>query len=477
MLKIKNLNDLKSYCKTFRKPIIGIGIHGFNRLGIKDFYPNYQMICVSQGRDFKYLNKDTKSLVLGSLPRSEKRNALGILRSPRARPYINKFKKPYFFVYKPTKRVAQLCKKNGWKLIGQPALHYGASEPIKLENKLFFRQILEQAGIPKIPGEIISLSNLDWHVLARRYGKFVIQEPHRGGGKGTFFIFKKSDLARTTKKLLEIYEDIEVLVAKFIKGSSPSLTACITRHGIFSTNLQLQVLDIPEVRELTGSGMFCGHDWSSSRFQPSVNKKASNYALKIGRELKRLGYRGIFGLDMMVEQSTSQVYVLEYNPRLLGSMPTLTMVQLQNQEVPIVALHILEFLDVDYRVDFKKVDQLMKQPKIGAQLILSNKFGRPVKNQRSLEAGVYILRQGRLCFCRPGYRIKDLKTQEEFLLVDDVPYKNTRFTKRNERVLRLLTLRPILDRRTGGLNNWARRVVRKIYQELKFKPCGPRFES
>jgi len=57
-----------------------------------------------------------------------------------------------------------------------------------------------------------------------------------------------------------------------------------------------------------------------------------------------MGYKGIFGLDFVLDEKTNKLYIIECNPRLLGSFPTLNMVQLLNNEPLILAFHILEFL-------------------------------------------------------------------------------------------------------------------------------------
>src|SRR5256886_5243806 len=73
----------------------------------------------------------------------------------------------------------------------------------------------------------------------------------------------------------------------------------------------------------------------------AVYPEIKQYALGIGQRLQELGYRGIFGLDCLVDPS-GRVYVLEINPRLTGLTPLLTMLYRENQDIPFYLLHILE---------------------------------------------------------------------------------------------------------------------------------------
>lgn len=464
MSKIKNLKDLKAYFRKLNKPIIGVGLNAFNRLGIEDIYPQYEIICFKKRRDFSLIAKDIKSSSIAGNTRGARKNSLGVIKHQDIKNYLNQLKDPFLLFYKDTKNKEIVCRRNNWNIIGQAT---------DLEDKTVFRKIMEKCGLPYIPGEIVSADNLDWLKLKQKYGKFVIQIPSKGGGKGTFFIFSQADFSRAKKnfkRLLKEKDGNQLVATKFIKGYAPSITCCITRQGVLYTNPQLQVIDIPEVIKLRGRGMFCGHDWTASCFSNKVARQIYDCAEKLGSYFKKKGYKGIFGLDFIVDKKTEQVYLLECNARLLGSMPTLTMIQLQNQEIPLLALHVLEFLKVKYKLAFSKVNKLIKKPKTGSQLILFNKYGQFMKNKRSLKPGAYILKNRKLVFMRPGYQMRDIKSQNEFLLADGLPYAGTIF-RPNARIMRLLSMRSILDKRTYQLQEWARRAVGCIYKELKMVPA------
>jgi len=477
---IKDLETLKKFFDSIKTPIFGVGVYAFNRLGLENIVPNYQILSLRYSLETKLIEKDIKILSLekgmGTKHLREPRNATTVLKHEKTKKYLRQFKKPALMVYKPFKKMEKICQENGWQLMANPS-HFGKE---LFENKIKFRKILEEIEVAVPPGKITSVDKLHYGHLMNRYGlPFVVQHPTRGGGKGTFFINNQMDFEQAFKKLstpLEEYEEskkdtppTEVIVSQFIQGSSPSITGCLTKYGILSTNLQHQILDIPQLyNPEKGSGLFCGHDWTNSRFPEEISQQAYQYVERVGQYFKKYNYQGIFGLDFVLDEKTNQLYVTECNPRLLGSLPTINMVQLINNEIPILACHVLEFLNVDYQIDIEEVNKLMRQEKIGAQMILHNLSGRWARNYQQIKAGVYKLKNNKLEYLRAGYDLRHLKDKEEFLLGDGVPLKKSHFSP-NRRICRVLTLNKVLLA-PKQLTPWASQVAEAVYQAFKIRP-------
>lgn len=478
---IKDLETLKKFFKQIKTPIFGVGVYAFNRLGLEKIILNYQILALRHSLDTKLIEKDIKVLSLekgmGTKHIQEPRNATTVItRSQKAKEYLQQFEKPALIVYKPSEKMEQTCQENNWHLIANSS-QFGKE---LFENKIKFRKILQEIGLTAPPGKITSLDKLHYGHLINKYGlPFVIQHPTKGGGKGTFFINNQEDFEKTLNKLeskwdktnkKELTPPTEVIVAKFIQGSSPSITACVTKYGILSTNPQHQILDIPQLyNPEKGSGLFCGHDWTSSRFSEKVCRQAYEYIEKIGQYFKKQGYQGIFGLDFVLDKKTEQLYVVECNPRLLASYPTINMAQLLNNEPPILAFHVLEFLNTDYQIDIEAINKLMRQEKIGSQMILHNLTGRWTINHQQVKAGIYQIQENKLKYLRPGYDLVHLKNKEEFLLADGVAFKKSPFSP-NRRICRILTLNQTLDNSTyKELTPWARQVTEIVYQAFEIK--------
>lgn len=479
-MMIKDLSTLKEYFRQIKTPIFGAGVYAFNRLGVENIYDNYHILALHYSLDTKLIEKKIDVLSLekgmGTKHLKEPRNATTVIAHQKTKEYLKKFNNPAVWVYKPSSKMENICRENGYQLLNNPT-SFGKDF---LENKAKFRKILEELGVAVAPGKISQLKNLNYGQLINRYGiPFVLQHPTKGGGKGTFFIKNKEDFELTLKKIGATWDEEnqkkinppeQIVVAQFIQGPSPSVTACVTRHGILSTNLQYQLLDIPELyNSEKGSGLFCGHDWTGSDFKELVNQQAYRIIEKVGQYLKEKGYRGIFGLDFIQDKKTEKLYVVECNPRFLGSYPVINMAQIRNSEPPILAFHILEFLGLDYQIDKDAVNSEMRKKKFGGQMILHNLTGRWAKNHRQLKAGVYKLIENKLKYLRSGFGLNHLENKEEFLLADGVPLRKSHFSP-NRRLCRILTLNQCLDRDKKQLNPWAKQVARTVYSAFNMKP-------
>ncbi len=476
------LNIIKSIFQNLedRYVFFGLGVNVFNRLGPESFIPHYKIISLRNSLEDELIEKDIE---IFSLEKDLKvkhinapRNSNTLIKDSRTQKYIQEFKnkQPVFFVYKPFVSMQEITRKNKWILCAN-SHKFGKK---LFENKIRFRNILKKLNLPVPPGEVIKDPNIlikDFKRLEKKYGlPMVIQHPARGGGRGTFFINSKKE----AQQILSNLED-DTLILKYIKGPSPSITGCVTPWGIAYTYPQYQVLDQEACYNLeikTGNGLWCGHDWTFSRnkFDKNTLQKIYKATVGVGEYLKSYGYKGIFGLDFIQDETTQEFYIGECNPRLLGSFPVLTMVQVKNKEIPIAALHFLSFLKLDseqyniMRRIFGDIVAQMKSPKIGAQLVLHNKEGRWTRNEKEIKPGVYRLRADRLVFLREGYLLSHLKSKEEFIVSDGVPHEMSPFSP-NRRIIRFVTLNQVLeDYKT--LTPWAKSATSAIYKELKLKP-------
>lgn len=508
-MKITNLASLKSYFRdNVQTPIFGVGVYAFDRLGLEDVIENYRLLALRYSKDTKLIERDIEVFSLekgmGTKHIKEPRNSTTVLSHPKTKQYLSSFTSPALVVYKSSSKMERVCRENNWTLVAPP-VKFGKS---LFEDKIKFRRILEEIGAPPPPGEVIPAKDLNFYKLKKKYGTpFVLQHPRRGGGKGTFFISSQDDWHKAVRKLHiqeiegeEIIEDItnlEVIVAKYITGPSPSITGCVTRQGILYTNLQYQLIDMPELyNPAKGSGLFCGHDWSSSRFSQNIEKQAYNIVANVGKYFQSYGYKGIFGVDFVLDEKRQKLYVTESNPRLLGSFPTLTMAQILNNEPPIIAFHLLEYLDADYEMDIKEINTLMRKPKQGAQMFPHNLTGHWTRSNGRVKAGIYKLHKTRniparrslavffrslrrrrgegekhetkLQFIRPGYAMKHLKHKDEFLLTDGVLPKKAHYSP-NRRLGRILTLRRVLTKDKKSLTPWARQITLKTHNKFKLR--------
>lgn len=469
---------MKGLLKRFENlpfSIVGVGVTAFNRVMPAFFLPDYQIVCYKNSRE---LGEISKKCPVVSIERDFKRgvkrlNSLAILKHPDVQKYLKKLGALGIFVYKSSAKIEAVCKENGWQLIANPP---EIRDPF--ENKKVFRETLEKIGVKPIEGEVLKISEFDKEVFLKfqgKYGKELVlklPEVRQGGGEGNTFVEKKGDLEkfwRKVKKLEEIYELQNLIVERKIEGISPSITGCITRYGVLTGVVQTQIIDIPEVVNVKkGGGMFVGHDWSFRHYPQNIQKQAEKIAKRFGEYLYQWGYKGIFGMDLIVERGTDKVYPCECNPRYTGAFPVYSMIQWRQGEPLFDVFHLLEHLSLDYEINFRRVQELYQQKKEGAHLVISNRFDRWVRVDGEIRAGAYQLKNNELEFLRPGFSLLDIKNEDEFVLTDGVPFRGA-VIKPNLRILKIIFLRRILTDDEKNIDRRTKKIVQVVYQQLKLK--------
>src|SRR5439155_2992652 len=165
-------------------------------------------------------------------------------------------------------------------------------------------------------------------------------------GTTTYFISSAADFRAHAGAIAAAPE---VKVMRRIRCRPLTIEGCVTRHG---------TLVGPLMAELTGfraltpyRGGWCGNEQAPEILRSDLRRRAQQATVALGRQLRRLGYRGYFGLDYLLDQDTGDLYLGELNPRITGATPLTSQVSLDAGGVPLLLYHLLEWFPVDYRVD------------------------------------------------------------------------------------------------------------------------------
>jgi len=335
---INNIDELLKRLRNYPEPVIGVSVTAFTRTGPAFFLPNYQIISLKETSDLVAIRQRCRVVSIeqdlgGEEP--EKQNTSSILKQSRVRAYLAT-KMPGFnlLVYKSSRNVERVLGQLGGKLLANPA---AIRDPF--EDKKEFREMAKQAGLPLLPGETLRIDTLTaekFSQLKKQYGQklvFQLTDYTVGGGIGTVFVEDEEKLAWLlgyVKRRREGGKELTwVNVTPFKVGLGASINGMVTREGVLAGPLQVQLLDVPEVTAFAGrNGVFCGHDWAGGRFTPKQQKQAEQLVQTWGAFMARKGYKGIFGLDVIVDQKQDKVYPIECNARYTGGFPPYAMLQL-----------------------------------------------------------------------------------------------------------------------------------------------------
>lgn len=460
--------------------IVGLGVTAFPRVGINSLVDDYQILCIRESTDLDLIRKKIKVLSVkkdfGGVS-VEKLNTLALLRLKPVQDYLSSLgKEKAVFVYKSSKRIEKIVDQLGLKLLSN------RSEVRDVfEDKWEFRKIGARAGLEMISGEQLKIDDLTKEAflnLQEKLGKKLvlqITDYSKGGGIGTFFVSNENDLGEFqgfVGRRREAGRDLrKVNVTRFIEGESASVTGCVTRHGILTSLVQRQIIDIPQVVGYKGrSGVFCGHDWGE-RYSDKIYRGARSLTSRLGEYMYGKGYKGVFGVDLVVNHETGEVRIVECNPRYTAPFPVYSMLQEEAGEIPMDAWHLLEFSGKEYEMDFGKTQKRLEQEKTGAQLILHNLERAWVAVRGEVKAGVYRMTgvdPVSLEWVKDGFSIEDIKNENEFVLTDGVPYKNLRL-KPGARLGRVMFKRTVMEEAEDRLKPEIRDAMVALYSLFKLE--------
>lgn len=473
------LKDLEHVRELFHAPVgslVGVGMTAFSRIVPAYFLDSYHVAAFSRTADLPFLRKRVDIFCLeeagGALPEGG-RNSASLLAHELTKDYLSRMPDPkHLFLYQSYPDLEDLAREEGWILLANPS-----ALRLRLRERAFFQQMAADLDLCQVPGAIRPIAVIQergYEAWARDLGpELVIQLPDiaQGGGRGTFFVHSAESYYRLRERLKGcVWRDVpltSVLIRRFIEGTPASVAICTTRHGILISGLQKQLIDLPYCTNPAENGIFCGHVWDGNPWTPAVQGAALNQADKIGKYVAALGYRGILGIDFVIDEEAETVYPLEINPRLTGAFPMLSLLHIQNGIIPLDVFHLIEFLNLPSRMDVAELNRRYQAPLKGSHLLLF--FPREGQDLRGfrVRAGLYEVEpeDHAIHFVRDGMEYADIRNENQFIVVDGPPALGAVkgvFADSFSRLCHLLFSYPVSDA-GGALLPHARMVLDWIY--------------
>ena len=341
------------------------------------------------------------------------------------------------------------------------------ASPLRLknlfDNKIYLRNhILPSLSLKKIPGETLPLKKLQYRALVKKWGeKFVIQFAYGSSGDHTFIVKTKTEC----EEIKHSFPSQDVNITRYIDSIPLNINACILsypiRPDVVVSSPSIQIVGASEATYYPT--IYCGNDYRAiKRVDGIIIKEVYSITKRIGLFMASFGFRGVFGLDFLVYKGYP--YVIEINPRLQNSTQLLTICQLNRGILPLVALHIMEFMNFQLPITkLRQLEQRLISPLEGAQIILYNRSGKKIRVNNLIKGGRYRLNNGAVNFIHTDKAIKGHNKKDEFLVASGIPGLN-HLIERGGTLFKIQTLDEVVENNCKKLNPRYSRIVKEVYR-------------
>lgn len=281
--------------------------------------------------------------------------------------------KPKILVFKNTPHIEDLCREKGFELMNPSA---ELSE--KIENKITQVSWLGELSSYLPPHKICLAQDIEWQDKA-----VVLQWAHGHTGDGTILVSNKEALDQIKEK----FPHREARVTEFIKG--PMFTVNIVACGdkILVGNISYQITGILPFTENSMSTI--GNDWSITHtlLTETHLNKIQEMAVSIGEKIRKDGWKGLFGIDIIYDEERDAIHLIEINARQPASTTFESELQSSVRSEGVTGItmfeaHINSLLDTDIPENIIEIND-------GAQILQRVTTNIKSVNKDKLEASGY----------------------------------------------------------------------------------------
>ncbi|MFS8130608.1 MAG: ATP-grasp domain-containing protein [Candidatus Dojkabacteria bacterium] len=351
-------------------------------LGLESVLKNYYVASIESS----YISESLKSVKDGDILTLQDEgvdlksdSTLELVKNEKISKWIkskapNKFYAQFFHFNQPAISVLEE--------LGGTVLNSSADLNRKFEGKLSQYKVFTDNNIPTPKAVITNISEVTWESLKGDLAtdKFVVQEDRAHTGTGTHFVESEPGFLFIKKHL----EGNTVKISQMIEGNPYTVNGCVTKKGVFVAGLQYQITGIKALTP--GEGSTIGNDWSHGYKSPTEEMRQSIFkvAKKIGEIMQKDGFRGLYGIDLVLNDN--KIYVIEINARQTANIPMQTKLEIAQSHIPLALINLAEWLDIDFEISpFEKLSLLE-----GGQIFLRSKTdGFTIKEE--LKSGIYRL--------------------------------------------------------------------------------------
>lgn len=426
MRSLQSLHDIQNFFHSNRTPLFYANSTSFNLLGADEWLHRLKFINTINSFDGQHPNVFVPAAAhLHGLQGIEAANHY-LLQHKAVVNYIHRVGTGGMILFLMfDEETEQLSQQMGLTVCFPPA-----NLRRYLDSKVTTTQLANRAGIASVPNV---LAKVESYAALRKVAKalgpdLVVQLPYGDSGNTTFFISTEADFRPYAR---QIASQPLVKIMRRIHCRQVTIEGCVTRHGILVGPLMTELIGFEELTPYRGG--WCGNEifagTSSPALPTEIRQQAQQATLAIGEQLKREGYWGYFGLDFLLDQESGELYLGEMNPRITGATPLTSQAALDRHVPPLLAYHLLEGLQVDYRMDVEQFNQewlRAEQLTSWSQMIIEHTGETADRVTHVPPSGIWRMGTGgSLHFSRPAFQMQAIADESEALLLRTVDAGHT----------------------------------------------------
>lgn len=209
-------------------------------------------------------------------------------------------------VFKNSTKIERICKENDWTL-----LNPSATLSNHVEQKISQIHWLGALASLLPAWHIAELQDVSFEGTA-----FILQFNSGHTGTGTHYITSQEQLST----LQAAFPKREVRIVSYIDGPVYTNNNVITDTTVIEGNVNYQITGLSAFTDNPFATI--GNDWALPQTALSIAQRQKITAITqaVGNKLQADGWRGLFGLDMIIDRKTNDVFLLEINARQPASV-------------------------------------------------------------------------------------------------------------------------------------------------------------
>jgi len=210
-------------------------------------------------------------------------------------------KNDLILVFKNTKQIEKICADKKWRLLNPPAELAGRAEE-KVAQVRWLGDL--EKYLP--PHRVELCKNIVWPG-----DKFILQFNHSHTGSGTLLVETKKQLEEIKTK----FPHREARAAEYIAGPIFTNNNIVWGEKVLTGNISYQITGLSPFTENPFATI--GNDWHAPRIMLTNNQRLEyeRIARDIGQKFASQGWRGLFGIDAVLDEKTGRIYLIEINAR------------------------------------------------------------------------------------------------------------------------------------------------------------------